>query len=168
MLRLTEVAQQCTPTTASDFAEAQHRLKFLPLDLLLLISSLPRFKHLTLEDHILQAVYHPGIRRQTITPGTPCLLIIGLNRLRQIQVRNETYIGLIDPHTEGDSRHHNDTLFRQETVLIMVAQLRRQARMIWEGVKTLLGQPGGSILYPLAGHTVDNSGIARVFSPNKA
>ena len=82
-------------------------------------------------------------------------------------MRHKANIGLIDPHTKGDCRHHNHPLLRQETVLVMLSQLCVQTGVIRERIKALFSQPSRRIFDSFAGHTIDHTGILSMLSANE-
>ena len=63
-----------------------------------------------------------GIERDThaltaVTTGTASLLIVAFQRLGDIIMDDETHIGFVDTHTEGDGGHNDVNLLHQEVVL---------------------------------------------------
>ena len=85
------------------------------LSALMLLTALGALHHLPEFNHVLQAVNHPGICRFTVATGTPGFLIIGLDRLGQVQMRYKAHIRFINAHTKGNSRHYNHAFFAQES-----------------------------------------------------
>ena len=45
--------------------------------------------------------------RIAVAPGAADLLPVGLQRAGRIGVDDEAHVGLVDPHAEGDGRHHH-------------------------------------------------------------
>ena len=76
-------------------------------------------------DHVLQSVGHPGGGRLTVAARAAGLLIVGLDALGEVEMRDKPHVRLINAQTEGDGGDHNDTLFAQEALLIPVAHFRR-------------------------------------------
>src|ERR1035437_7976923 len=56
--------------------------------------------------------------RRTVTPGSPGLLVVPLDRLGQVQVRDEADIRLVDAHPERDRGHHDQPVLAQEPGLV--------------------------------------------------
>jgi hypothetical protein len=52
--------------------------------------------------HIAEAVGHPGHGRLPVAAGAAGLLVVGLDRLGQVEMRDEAHVGLVDAHAEGD------------------------------------------------------------------
>ena len=86
--------------------------------------------HAPLLHDVAQAVDHPCIRRQAVTPGAPGLLVIALDALGQVQMRDKAHVRLVYAHAEGDGRHHDDALFAHETALVQLARARVQAGVV--------------------------------------
>ena len=57
----------------------------------------------------------PGICRQAITSRTTGLLVIGLHAFGQVEVCDETDVGFVYTHTEGDGSDDDDTVLVQKT-----------------------------------------------------
>ena len=163
-----KVTQQHLPSASVGFTQAQHGIQFVPLYPLATFLSDALFLHLPQGNHILQTIGHPGITGQTVATGTTCLLIIGFNTFRQVQVGNETHIGLIDTHTESDGGHYNHTVLAQKTLLILLSKLRAEAGVIGQGGKPLFGEPLGRVIHPLARQAVNDARLALVVIQNKA
>ncbi|MNN69996.1 hypothetical protein D3C81_1858250 [compost metagenome] len=80
-------------------------------------------QHLLEHHHVLQAVGHPGIRRQTVTATTTGFLVIGLKGFRQIEVRDKTHVGLVDAHAERHRRDHDQAFLIEEALLMVGPQI---------------------------------------------
>ena len=74
--------------------------------------------------HVGQAVGHPGVGRQAVAAGAAGLLVVALDALGQVEVRDEAHVGLVDAHAEGDGRDHHDAVLAQEAVLVLRARVR--------------------------------------------
>ena len=81
--------------------------------------------HLALLDDVLQAVGEPGGRRQPVAPGAAGLLVVALDRLRQVEVGDEAHVGLVDAHAERDGRDHDQAVLAQEPGLVGARGPRR-------------------------------------------
>ena len=139
--RLAEVGQQRLPAAAREFAQAQHRIQLVPLDALVRVVRPGLRQHPSQQDHVLQAVAHPGVGRQTIATGTARLLVVGFDALRQRQVRHETHVGLVDTHAEGDGRHHHQAFFMDEAALVGESYFGTQPCVIGQRRHALRTQP---------------------------
>ena len=65
-----------------------------------------------------QPVRHPGVGRQAVAAGAARLLVIALDAFRQVEVRDEAHVGLVDAHAERDRRDHHDAVVAEEAVLV--------------------------------------------------
>ena len=80
--------------------------------------ALGRLDHLALLHDVLQPVRQPGRRRQAVAPGPAGLLVVALDRLRQVEVGDEPHVGLVDAHPERDRRDHDQAVLAQEAGLV--------------------------------------------------
>ena len=88
---------------------------------------------------------HPCIGRRAIASGASGFLVIAFDTLRQIEVRHEADIGLVDAHAEGDGRHHDHAFLALETRLVACAR-RRPCRRDKAELECLRGQPSGGFV----------------------
>ena len=58
---------------------------------------------------------------QTVTPGPADFLIVVVDAFGKIVMNNETDIGFVDAHAEGDRRYDNLDIIAAEQVLIFCA-----------------------------------------------
>ncbi len=110
--------------------------------------------------HIAQAVEHPGIRRQAVAPGAAGLLVIGLDALRQIQVRDEAHVRLVDAHAEGDGGDDDHALLAQEALLVARARRGVQPGMVGQRVAALRRSARRPSLPSSARQAIDDAGVA--------
>jgi hypothetical protein len=66
-----EIGQQRLAAAAGFFAQRQHGVELVLLDALVALVAFGVLQHLLEHHHVLQAVGHPGIRRQAVTAGRP-------------------------------------------------------------------------------------------------
>ena len=88
------------------------------LDTLMPLVTVGVVEHLLEENYILQPVCHPGVCRQTISTCAAGFLIVGFQRLRQVQVRNETHVRLVDAHAERNGCHHDQAFLIKKALLV--------------------------------------------------
>ncbi len=67
---------------------------------------------------VLQAVDHPRLGRFAVATGAAGFLIVGLDALRQIEMRDEAHVGFVDAHAERDGRDDHHRVVAQKAVLI--------------------------------------------------
>ena len=72
-----------------------------------------------------------------IAAGAANLLVIGLERGRQVGVENKAHIRLVDPHAKGNGGADDDTLLGHEQVLRLGAILRLHPSVIGNGAMAL-------------------------------
>jgi hypothetical protein len=113
-------------------------------------------------DHIGHAIGHPDLRRQPVAPGAAGLLVIGLDRARQIEMRDIAHVRLVDAHAEGDGRHKAEIFLFQEGILIGIAHGAVHAGVIGQRPDTLRVQPLGGILDLGARQAIDDAAVALV------
>ena len=116
---LAEIASRRWRRQRVGLAEAEQRVELLALEALALFARLRiasiirRSMH-----HVAQAVGHPRIGGQAVAAGAAGFLVIALDALGQIEVRDEAHVGLVDAHAEGDGGDHHDALLAQEALLV--------------------------------------------------
>ncbi len=65
---------------------------------------------MTCAGNVLAAIQQQGVGPVTVAPGAADLLVISFWAVRHVQVDDEAHIGPVDPHPEGDGRHHHHCL----------------------------------------------------------
>jgi len=89
-----------------------------------------------------EAIRHPGGGRLAIATGAPGFLVISLDALRQIEMRHETHVGLVDTHAERDRRDDHDAVLVDEAILMAGAQISVKAGVIGQRPYAGPGQRG--------------------------
>ena len=84
--------------------------------------------HAALLHDVGEAVGEPGGRGQAVATRAAGLLVVALDRLRQVEVGDEPHVGLVDAHAEGDRRDHDDAVLAQEARLVARRGSVRRAR----------------------------------------
>ena len=82
-------------------------------------------------------------------------------------MRYESNVRFIDTHTEGNRGNDNDTVFADETMLVLCSGRRIQAGMIRQGNEAFLSQPLGGRFCFLSRHAVDDSGIITIVAKER-
>jgi hypothetical protein len=155
-----EVGQQRLAAAAGFFAQRQHGVELVLLDALVALVAFGVLQHLLEHHHVLQAVGHPGVRRQAVTAGAAGFLVVGLERLGQVEVGDEAHVGLVDAHAEGDGGDHDQPFLVEEAVLVGGAGFGCQPGVIGQRREALLAEEGGGFVDLLARQAVDDAGVA--------
>ena len=162
-----EIGQQRLAAAARFLAQRQHGVELVLLDALVALIPFGVLQHLLEHHHVLQAVGHPGIGRQAITAGTAGLLVIGFQRLGQVEVGDETHVGLVDTHAKGDGGDHDQAFFVEEAVLVGGARLGSQAGVVRQRREALLAQEGRCFIDLLARQAVNDASIAAALAEER-
>ena len=134
---LAEVSEQVLPAAADRLAQREHRVEVLPQPHLVRPVAGALVDEPALLHDVAEAVRHPHDGGLAVTARATGLLVVALDRLRQVDVRDEPHVGLVDPHAEGDRRDHHDPVVAEEPRLIRRAHLGRKSRVIRQRVDPL-------------------------------
>jgi hypothetical protein len=115
---LAEVMQQPHAPAAGALAEAEQRIELGEGHAPELLAALGLLEHAAQVHEIAQAVGHPCIRRLAVAPGAAGLLVIRFDALRQVALRDEAHVGLVDAHAEGDRGDIDLALLALEALLV--------------------------------------------------
>ena len=107
-------------------------------------------------------VKQEAVGARSVAAGAPCLLVVVLQRERQVVVGNIAHVGLVDPHAKGVGRHHHAGPVVEEVVLVAFALARREPRVVARGGQPLVPQQFADLLDGAPARTVDDS---RAFGP---
>ena len=141
----------------------------LPVDTRLkAVGRLGLLDHAALLHDVGQAVGHPGVGGLAVAAGAAGLLVVGLDALRQIEMRDEAHVGLVDAHAEGDGGDDDDAVLAQEALLVARADAARPGRRDRAGRQSRRREPGGRLLDLRARQAIDDAGVARMRSAMKA
>src|SRR3569833_401101 len=80
--------------------------------------------------NIFMGIVQQALTFQSIAAGTACLLVIVLQRLRDVVMYHEPNVWLVDAHAESDGCDNYIYLFEQELILTLGANRTFQASMI--------------------------------------
>ena len=132
---LAEVREQRPAPALGDLAPAEQRVELGALAALVLLVGVRCRDELRELHDVLQPVHHPRVGGLAVAARAPRLLVVRLDALRQIQVRDEPYIRLVDAHAERDRRDDDQRVFHEEPPLVLGARFGRQARVIRQRAK---------------------------------
>ncbi len=157
---LAEIIEQVLPPAAHGLAQAEHGIELCRGDPLVGLLCLGQLDEPALLHYVGEAVDHPGLGGQPVAPSAAGLLVVALHALRQIQVRDETHVGLVDAHAEGNGGHHHHAVFLDEPVLPLLALGGGEAGVIGERVDAVVDQHLRRLLHRPARETVDDPALA--------
>ena len=106
---------------------------------------------------------HQAEGGQSIAAGSPGLLIIGLQRARQVKVDHEPQVRLVDAHPKGVGGDDRVQLAGHEVLLHLLPLFGEQPAVVESdaAVGTLVGQQLGNLLAGLASGRVDDAAAGR-------
>nr|GEU28127.1 hypothetical protein [Tanacetum cinerariifolium] len=159
---LAEVVEQAHAAAAQRFAQAQHGVELVAEHAFKRFVGFRFVDHPALQHHVLQAVGHPGAGGTAVAAGAARFLVIALDAFRQIEVTDETHVGLVDAHAEGDGGAHHDVFFAQEAGLVGGALGVVHAGVVRQRADAVFVQELGGLFDLLARQAVDDAAVARV------
>ncbi len=107
---LVEVREQQAPAAGGGLGVAEHGVELHRVDPLVLGTAVGLPDERPLLHDVGEAVRHPRDRRLAVAAGPTGLLVVALEALREVDVRDEAHVGLVDAHPEGDGGHDDDAL----------------------------------------------------------
>ena len=125
-----EIAEQAAAPAARGFGQADQRVELADRHALERVGAGGLVDHAALLHDVGQAVGHPGAGGLAVAPGAAGLLVIGLDALRQIEMRDEAHVGLVDAHAERDGGDDHDAVLVDEAVLVAGAHAGVEAGVI--------------------------------------
>ena len=118
--------------------------------------------HLALLHDVGEPVREPGRGRQPVAARAAGLLVVALDRLRQVEVRDEAHVGLVDAHAERDRGDHDDAVLAQEAGLVRGARPAVEPGVVGQRGEALAGEELGGPVHRRAREAVDDAGVAGV------
>ncbi|MNZ38686.1 hypothetical protein D3C78_561660 [compost metagenome] len=118
-----EIGQQGLTAATGFFTQREHGVELVLFQALVTLVAFGILQHLLEHQHVLQAVGHPGVRRQAVTPRPAGFLVVRLEGLGQVQVRDKPHVGLIDAHAERHGGHHDQAFLVEEALLVIGPQV---------------------------------------------
>ena len=155
-----EIAEQAAAPAARGLGEADQRVELADRHALERVGAGGFVDHAALLHDVGQAIGHPGAGRLAVAAGAAGFLVIGLDALRQIEMRDEAHVGLVDAHAERDGGDDHDAVLVDEAILVAGALTGIEARMIGQRRDAGLGQRSRGILDLGARQAIDDAGIA--------
>ncbi len=119
---LAEMGEDRPPPAACGFADAEQRVELGAGDALDLVRRVALVDHPPAQCDVLHAIEHQGFGRRAVAAGAAGFLVIGFEARRQVEMRDEADVRLVDPHAEGDGRDQDQPLVGEEGVLVAVAR----------------------------------------------
>ena len=156
---LPKVVEDVLPQAAGGVAVARHGLQ-PPLVLLGQLLLGPGVQVLALfavgqqepgQTHVLAAVQQKALGGLAVPPGPARLLVVALQVLGHVVVDDKADVGLVNAHAKGVGGHHHRGPVVEEVLLVFLALLVGQARVVAGGGKAPLPQGGADLLHRLCG-----------------
>ncbi len=158
--RFAEIGEQGLAAAMAGLGEAQERVQPLVVGLL------ARHRCRALVDlgaaqaDVLGAVEREGLGRRAVAPGAADLLVIGLDRLRQVGMRDIADVGLVHAHAEGDGGADDQSVLALEPGFRQSALVALQTGVVGDRGVTGLPQGAGQRLGLGPARAIDDAGAA--------
>ena len=159
---LAEITEQTAAPAARGFRQRHQRIELADRHPLERVGAGGFVDHAALLHDVGQAIGHPGAGGFAVAPGASGLLVIGLDALRQIEMRDKPHVRLVDPHAERDGGDDDDAVLVDETILVAGAQACVEAGVIGQRRDAGAGQGCRGVLDLGARQAIDDAGIAGV------
>ncbi len=155
--RLAEVGEQVLAAALHGLAEREHGVEVLRQTTSVREIAGTLVDHAALLHHVLETVGEPRRRGQPVAAGTPRLLVVALDRFRQVDMGDEADVGLVDAHSERDRRDDHDAVFAEEALLRAATHTGVEARVVRHGVDAVGDEERRKLLGGRAGERVDDA-----------
>ncbi len=106
------------------------------------------------------APQHQRVGPCAVAAGAADLLVVALDRARQVGVADEAHVRLVDTHAEGDGCHDHHAGLLEEGVLVGMAQVAVHSGVVGQGVRAVCREDVGELLHALARRSIDDAGLA--------
>ena len=159
-ISLTEIVQQHLTPTDRRLGVSLRLLQELPSDLFLCLALAV---HKLLEFlQVLGRVEGYANALSPIAAGATRFLIVSLETLGNVVMYDESHIGLVDAHAEGDGRHDDVYFLLDEVVLRHRSHLGVESGVVGRGLEAVELQLLRQFLHLLARQAVDDATLALV------
>ncbi len=155
-----EIAQQSDAPTSGRLGQPQQRIQPGMIGGLAFGRGQPLVDLPPTQADVVGAVKRQRLGRGTIAAATADLLIIGLDRLGQVRMRDPANVGLVDAHAKSDRGHHDQPILALEPRLDLAAGLALHTAMIGGRGQTRLVQRGCQCLGLGAGAAIDDARLS--------
>ena len=129
---LAEVAEERLAAAALRLGKAEQRVQALVVGLLALERRGALVDLGAAQADVVGAVEGEGVGRRAVAAGAADLLVVALDRLRQVGVGDVADVGLVDAHAEGDRRADDEAVLALEARLGQPAVVGVEAGMVGE------------------------------------
>ncbi len=140
---LAEISQQRHPPAILSLGQPQKRIQPSVIGQPALRRRKPLVDLHPAEADVVGTVKRQRFRRGAVAARAADLLIVGLDRLRQVGVRHPADIRFVDPHPEGDRRHHDQPVLDLKAPLDLTPALRLHPAVIGDGFQPRFAQRPG-------------------------
>ena len=159
---LAEVGEERLPPAVLGLGEAEEGVEPLVVGLLALHRRRALVDLRAAEADVVGAVERQRVGGRAVAAGAADLLVVALDRLRQVGVGDVADVGLVDAHAEGDRRADDQPVLALEAGLGEAAVVGREAGMVGERRVSGLAERRGEALGAGAARAVDD---ARLTAP---
>ena len=135
---LTKVLQQALAAAVRGLGQRQQGIELAAQCGLECFIGIALVNHAPLVEHIRDAIGHPRVCWQAIAPAAAGFLVVAFDVARHVHMCHKAHIGLVNAHAKRNGGHHHNAFFTQEAVLVQLAHLRRQARVVRQGVDAVV------------------------------
>ncbi len=130
--RLAEIAEHVRAPAAGGLGQAHQRIELTDRYALERVGGPRLVDHAPLLNDVAEAIGHPGNRGLAVAARAPGLLIVGLDALGQIEMRDEAHIWLVDAHAKRDRGNDHDAVLVDEAILVARPHTGVEAGMVWQ------------------------------------
>ena len=115
----------------------------------------------------MQAVGHPGVRRQPVTAAATGFLVVSLKGFRQIEVSDKAHVGFVDAHAERHGGDHDQAFLIEKALLVVSSGVVGQTGVIRQRREALLAEEHRHFVNFFARQAIDDAGIAAPFGEER-
>ena len=157
--RLAEVAQQRHPTAGLRLGEPEERVEPPVVRGLHLGRGQPLVDLGAAVADVVGAEERERVGGRAVAAGAADLLVVGLDRLREVGMGDPADVGLVDAHAEGDRGHDDQPVLLLEAPLDLAARIGLHAGVVMAGGVAVVAERARDALGLGAGAAVDDAGL---------
>ena len=158
--RLSEVCEEGLAAAAVRLGEAEKRVEALVVRLLALHRRGALVDLGPAQADVVRTVERQRVGGRPVAAGAADLLVVALDRLRQVGVRDESDVGLVHAHAEGDRGADDEPVLALEAGFGQPAVVGREAGVVGERGVAGVAEGRGEAFRAGAAGAVDDAGLA--------